>query len=65
MTAVNRYFKPAEHDATFRLGLDILLDRLEAVAAADEGTGGRGTAPPAESRSAGRQTRRAASEIIT
>jgi AcrR family transcriptional regulator len=31
VTAVNRYFKPPEHDATFRLGLNILLDRIEAM----------------------------------
>ena len=64
VTAVNRYFKPAEHDATFRLGLDILLDRLEAVAGRSEGTGGG--QEPAPGRAVGRsQTRRAASEIIT
>ncbi len=32
VTAVNRYFRPDEHDATFRLGLGILLDRIEAMA---------------------------------
>lgn len=58
VTAVNRYFKPAEHDATFRLGLAILLDRLEAAAKRPR-AGGRGTAPRAGEpvRSASRRAR--------
>lgn len=32
VTAVNRYFKPEAHEATFRLGLDALLDRVEEAA---------------------------------
>jgi len=56
VTAVNRYFKPAEHDATFRLGLDTLLDRLEAMAASGgEDAGGAG--PPAGVRRASRPAR--------
>jgi AcrR family transcriptional regulator len=51
VTAVNRYFKPAEHERTFRLGLDALLDRVEAAAAARGG--GRSKGPPAEGREAG------------
>lgn len=50
--AVNRYFKPAEHDVTFRLGLDLLLDRVEAVAAEGRRTGGGDAAPPRGSQSA-------------
>jgi AcrR family transcriptional regulator len=41
VTAVNRYFRAAEHEATFRLGLAALLDRIEAAA---EG-GGQGLRP--------------------
>ncbi len=44
VTAVNRYFRPAEHDATFRLGLDILLDRFESMAASARNAGS-GTRP--------------------
>lgn len=45
VTAVNRYFKPAEHEATFRLGLQALLDRVEAAARAGENTGARSIGP--------------------
>ena len=34
VAAVNRYFKPAEHEATFTLGLAALLDRVELAATA-------------------------------
>ena len=45
VAAVNPWFKPSEHEATFRLGLDALVDRVEAVAAG----GGQGEGPlPAE-----------------
>lgn len=47
VAAVNRYFRPAEHDATFRLGLDILLDSLVARAGPGKGSAG-GADPPAE-----------------
>mgnify|MGYP000200080767 CR=1 FL=1 len=43
VAAVNRYFKPAEYEATFRLGLKTLLDRLEVDAGK---AAGRGRAPP-------------------
>lgn len=42
--AVNHYFQAAEHDTTFRLGLGILLDRLEAMAKGIGDAGG-GTRP--------------------
>ena len=45
VSAVNRFFKLAEHDATFRLGLGILLDRVEAMAGGRVGKGGRRRAP--------------------
>jgi AcrR family transcriptional regulator len=46
VVAVNPYFKPSEHEATFMLGLDTLFDRLEKAAATARKTKGRGKAPP-------------------
>lgn len=61
VTAVNRYFRPAEHDATFRLGLGILLDRIEAMAGAGQATGSgvepRSPAKEAAPRPASRRAR--------
>lgn len=50
VTAVNRYFRPDEHDATFRLGLGILLDRIEAMtgSAREAGSGTRPRSPAKE-----------------
>jgi AcrR family transcriptional regulator len=47
VVAVNPYFKPSEHEVTFLLGLETLLDRLEAAAA---GAAGRSEAPPGRTR---------------
>lgn len=38
VASVNPYFKASEHDATFRLGLGMILDRFEAVAKEAGGT---------------------------
>jgi AcrR family transcriptional regulator len=46
VAAVNPWFKPAEHDATFRLGLDTLLDRVEDEARNAGKDRERGSAPP-------------------
>lgn len=47
VAAVNRYFKPTEHQKTFDLGLDILLDSLEHAAKAPKNrTTGRRPRPP-------------------
>jgi len=62
VAAVNPWFKPAEHEATFSLGLDALLDRVEEAALASPKARGRGSARPAaigtaSLRSASRPTR--------
>jgi AcrR family transcriptional regulator len=41
VVTANPWFKPAEHEATFMLGLDALLDRLEAAAAVTRSADGR------------------------
>lgn len=47
VTAVNRFFQPPEHDATFRLGLDALVGAIEAeVSAAAKGDGAAGAGAP-------------------
>jgi AcrR family transcriptional regulator len=47
VAAVNPYFKPAERQKTFDLGLDVLLDSLEQMAsAAKRRTSGRRSRPP-------------------
>ena len=47
VAAVNPYFKPSEHQKTFDLGLDILLDSLEQAAKASKNrTTGRRSRPP-------------------
>jgi hypothetical protein len=51
ITAVNPYFKSAHHDATFALGLDILIEGMTAaagMAAAEEGVR-RGASRPSRS----------------
>ena len=58
VTAVNRYFQPAEHEATFRLGLAALLDRIEAAAEGDgRGRGAPPEGPAGEIRPAARRAR--------
>jgi AcrR family transcriptional regulator len=52
VVAVNPWFKPAEHDATFRLGLDTLLDRVEAATRTQPNASGRSNAPPEKPRTA-------------
>lgn len=37
VAAVNRYFKPPEYDATFRIGLDLILDGIAREVAATAG----------------------------
>ena len=47
VVAVNPYFKPAEHQKTFELGLDILLDSLERAAnVSKKRNSGRRPRPP-------------------
>ena len=62
VAAVNPYFKPPHYETTFLLGLDMLFDGLEA-ASGRKGAGGE--AARAEGKARRRQTRFAASEIIT
>jgi hypothetical protein len=53
VVAVNPYFRPSEHEATFLLGLDTLLDRLEQAAVAPKKGDGRGRGPAQKNTSVG------------
>ena len=53
VVVVNPWFKPSEHEVTFMLGLDALLDRVEAAAETTQKAEGRGVAPPAGRQIAG------------
>jgi AcrR family transcriptional regulator len=49
IAAVNPYFKPAEHEATFALGLDMLLEGMAAAKDAAAASVRRGGGPPSRS----------------
>jgi AcrR family transcriptional regulator len=61
VTAVNAYFKPQHHEATFALGLEIMLDGIERALAASAASGSAARSPRSPVASPPTRSRRSSS----